>query len=136
MMTASRSGRLVCCAGMLFRRALLLSTLSLAACSADAVPEPEPTLETRGAFFAVVVDGEYQLRRTLAVLARGSQDETLFVLPYTATPHSFDEARELAKDPALPAGDAIAIGRRYVVQREWKVVWFRSVSPEEDAGFR
>lgn len=127
---------LVCLARMLVRRALLLSALALAACSADAVPEPEPTLETRGAYFALVVDGEYQLRRTLAVLASGSQDETLFVVPYTATPRSFDEARELAKDPTLPAGDVIAMGRRYIVQREWQVVWFRSVSPEEDVGFR
>jgi hypothetical protein len=115
---------------------MLLSALSLGACSADAVPEPEPTLETRGAYFAMVVDGEYQLKRTLAVLALGSQDETLFVVPYLATPHSFEEARELAKDASLPAGDVIAIGRRYVIQREWKVVWFRSVSPDEEMGFR
>lgn len=127
---------LVRCAGMFCRRAMLLSALALAACSADAVPEPEPTLETPGAYFAVVVEGEYQLNRTITVFARGSQDETLFVVPYVATPHSFDEARELAKDPTLPTREVIAIGRRYVVQREWRVVWFRSVSPEEEAGFR
>ena len=115
---------------------MLPSALLLAACSADAVPEPEPTLETPGAYFAVVVDGEYQLHRTLAVLANGSQDETLFVLRYTATPHSFDEARELAKDAPLPAGSAIAIGHRYVVQREWRVVWFRSITSEEAAELR
>jgi len=127
---------LVCCLTMSFRRAMLLSALWLTACSADAVSEPEPTLETPGAYFALVVDGEYQLHRTLAVLASGSQDETLFVVPYVATPRSFDEARELAKNPTLPPRDVIAMGRRYVVQREWRVVWFRSVGAEEEAGFR
>jgi hypothetical protein len=121
---------------MAFRRALLLSALSLVACGADAVPEPEPTFDTRGAYFALVVDGEYQLFRTLTVLARGTQDEILFVVPYVATPQSFDEARELAKDPTLPTREVTAIGHRYVVQREWRVVWFRSVSPEEEEAFR
>ena len=132
----SRTWWLGCRAEMAFRRALLLSALSLAGCSADAVPEPEPTFNTRGAYFALVVDGEYQLLRTLLVLARGSQDETLFVVPYIARPDSFDEARELAKDPTLPTGQVTAIGHRYVVQREWRVVWFRSVSPEEEEEFR
>jgi hypothetical protein len=131
-----RAGSLACGASIASRRALLLSALSLAACSADAVPEPEPTFATRGAYFALVVDGEYQLLRTLLVLSRGSPDETLFVVPYIVTPASFDEARELAKDPTLPTGQVTAIGSRYVVQREWRAVWFRSVSPEEEEAFR
>jgi len=117
-------------------RGLLLLTLLLSsACSADAAPEPEPTLETAGAFFAVETDAKLQLYRTLAVLDAGGQDETLFVLHYVAAPRSFDEARELAKDPNLPS-TTTAIGRRYVVMRPWQIVWFRSVSPEEQAGFR
>jgi hypothetical protein len=136
MVRPSRIGGLACRANLALRRALLLSALSFAGCSADAVPEPEPTFNTRGAYFALVVDGEYQLFRTLLVLSRDSQEEILFVVPYLATPGSFDEARELAKDPTLQAGQVTAIGRRYVVQREWRVVWFRSVSPEEEEEFR
>jgi hypothetical protein len=115
----------------------LPSTLLLlaSACSADAVPEPEPTLETSGAFFAVEVEGNLELYRTLAVLAAGSQDETLFVMHYAAAPRSYDEARELAQDPNLRS-EVIAIGRRFVTVRPWQIVWFRSVSPEEQEGFR
>jgi hypothetical protein len=115
---------------------LLLALLPLGACSADAVAEPEPAIETKGAFIAVIVDGEYELLRTLTVLGSGGQDETLFVVPYLVEPESFEEARELAKNPDLPKGEVRAIGKRYITLREWRVVWFRSVSPEEEAAFR
>lgn len=114
----------------------VLLALTVCACAADAVQEPEPSLETKGAFVAVVADGKYRLIRTLAVLGAGSQDEVLFVIPYAAEPRSFEEARELAKDPSLPAADVTAIGRRYFARRDWRVVWFRSVSAEEEALFR
>jgi hypothetical protein len=122
----ARSGRL----------ALLATVLWLGACSADAVVEPEPTIETKGAFIAVVVEGKYELLRTLTVFGANTQDETLFVVPYLVEPNSFEHARELAKDPTLPKGEVIAIGKRYIVTRDWRVVWFRSVSLEEEAEFR
>lgn len=110
---------------------------TLAGCSADAVPEPEPTLDTKGAFFAVVADaGELELYRTLAVLGEGNDNDAFFVVPYVPSPASFDDARELAKDPGLPHRPVVAIGRRYITSREWRVVWFRSVSYEEEASFR
>lgn len=107
-------------------------------CSADSVDVAEPELDTKGAFFAVSADaGEYfELYRTLAVLGNGDDDDVFFVFPYLSQPTSFAEATELAKDPTLSHGSVKAIGRRYFTSRTWKVVWFRSVSPEEEAEFR
>lgn len=115
-----------------------LSLLALiAGCSADSAPEAEPTLDTKGAFFAVVADsGQLELFRTLAVLGEGKDNDAFFVVPYVPVPADFDAARALAKDPSLPHRDVIAIGRRYITSRPWRVVWFRSVSPEEEASFR
>jgi hypothetical protein len=109
----------------------------LAGCSADKVPEPEPTLETKGAFIAVATDdGGYDLYRSLAVIGVGHDDDAFFVVPYLVEPTSFDEAREMAKDPALPAKPVIAISRNAITSHDWRVVWFRSVSSEEEAAFR
>lgn len=106
-------------------------------CSADSVDLAEPELDTKGAFFAVSADaGDFELYRTLAVLGNGDDDDVFFVFPYLSRPTSLAEARELAKDPALAHGNVKAIGRRYFMSRTWKVVWFRSVSPEEEAEFR
>ena len=65
------------------RLAVALSWLwGLSSCSADAAPEPEPTLETKGAFFAVVADsGDLELFRTLAVLGEGKDNDAFFVVP-------------------------------------------------------
>ena len=124
-----------CMAGR--RIIMLLPLLASSACSADAVPEPEPTLDTKGAFVAVATgDDDYELLRTLAVLGSGRDDDAFFVVPYVARAKTFAEARELAKDPDLPSREVTAVGRRYITSREWKVVWFRSVSFEEEAGFR
>jgi hypothetical protein len=125
--------------GEVSTRALSLALILAVAsgCAADAVTEPEPTLDTKGAFFAVANDdSDYRLFRTLAVIGSGNTDDVLFVVPYTAKPKTFAEAARLAKDPALAHADTIAIGKRYVFARDWRVVWFRSVSPEEEAGFR
>lgn len=121
------------------RRALLAFGLAwaLGACSADSVPVPEPTLDTKGAFVAVAADGDdYELYRILTVLGTGRDDDVFFVAPFVVRPKSFDEARELAKDPAQPTLQVTAVGRLYFTSRDWRVVWFRSVSPEETAGFR
>jgi hypothetical protein len=119
------------------RRCLILALPLLGACSADHAPEPEPTLETKGAFVAVANDDDgYELLRTLAVIGSGRDDDAFFVAPYDVTPQSFEAARELAKDPSLPARPVVAVGRRYITSRDWQVVWFRSVSAEEEREFR
>lgn len=117
--------------------ASLLCSWVLAGCSADSVAEPEPTLDTKGAFVAVVGDsGELELYRTLAILGDGDDNDAFFVVPYLESPASFAAAREMAQDPSLPHRAVTVIGRRYVTSREWQVVWFRSVSYEEEASFR
>jgi hypothetical protein len=114
-----------------------LSGWVLAGCSADSAAEPEPTLDTKGAFVAVVGDaGELELYRTLAILGEGNDNDAFFVVPYIESPASFAAAREMAKDPDLPHRAVTVIGRRYVTSREWRVVWFRSVSYEEQESFR
>lgn len=124
--------------GALSAALLCLSGLgAVAGCSADAVLEPEPTLDTKGAFVAVVADsGELELYRTLAILGEGNDNDAFFVVPYLESPASFAAARELAKDPNLPHRAVTAIGRRYITSREFEVVWFRSVSYEEQESFR
>ena len=122
-----------------FRRTLRLLLLALFAsgCSADSAPEPEPNLDTKGAFLAVIGDrGDIELYRTLAVIGDGEPYDTFFVIPYSVTPSSFAEARELAKNADLPHGDTLAIARGYITSHESKVVWYRSVTIEEEATFR
>jgi hypothetical protein len=122
---------------VLSRRWLMLALSLLGACSADHASEPEPTLETKGAFLAVASDdGGYELLRTLAVIGSGRDDDAFFVVPYDVTPQSFAAARELAKDPSLATKPVVAIGRRYITSRDWEVVWFRSVSAAEEREFR
>lgn len=119
------------------RGLLLLLSAAASACSADAVSEPPLTLDTKGAFLAVEAEGGgYDLVRTLAILGSGNDDDAFFVVPYDVAPQSFEEARELAKDPALPTKTFAVLGRRYFASREWRAVWFRSVSSEEEAVFR
>lgn len=119
------------------RPSLLLALSLLGACSADHAAEPEPTLDTKGAFVAVASDGGgYELLRTLAVIGSGRDDDAFFVVPYRVTPPSFEAARELAKDSNLPRKPVMAIGRRYITSRAWEVVWFRSVSADEEREFR
>ncbi len=117
---------------------LLLGALgALSGCSADSVSAPEPSLDSKGAFVAIATSqGDYELLRTLSVLGSGGDDDVFFVAPYAVHPQSFAEARELAQDPELQPKQAIAVGRRYITSRDWRVVWFRSVSFEEEAGFR
>jgi hypothetical protein len=124
---------------LVLARGALAASMLLGAlgCSADVAPAPEPTLETRGAFVAIAEnDSTYRLLRTLAVIGDGGPDDVFFVVPYLGAPKNFDQARELARDPSLPALETIAVGRRYILSRDWRVVWFRSVSVEEEAGFR
>jgi hypothetical protein len=122
-------------------RSLLLAALAatpLQACSADMAPEPSPTLYTSGAFVAVDDEaGSYDLYRTLAVLGDGSTSDALFLTRYGVKPKSYAEATELAKQRDLVASPEVTVlGKGYFDRHEWRVVWFRSLSTEEQAALR
>ena len=123
----------------LARRALLtLLAAPPLACSADAAPEPEPTLYTSGAFVAVEdAMGTFDLYRTLAVLGDGSTSDAIFLTRYGVKPTSYAEATELSKRHDLTAASQVTVlGKGYFDRHEWRVVWFRSLSSEEQAALR
>lgn len=116
----------------------VLATVWLAGCSADAVNEPEATLETPGAFVALSDDeGSYDILRTLSSIEVGSGQNVIFFTLFAPKAHTFDQAQELARDPELPVGDQLVlIPKSDVLARDWKVVWFRTLSEEERAILR
>src|SRR5688572_25410899 len=100
----------------LARRALVaLLAAPVLACSADAAPEPEPTLYTSGAFVAVEDGaGTLDLYRTLAVLGDGSTSDAIFLTRYGVKPQSYAEATELAKRHDLTAASELTVlGKGY-----------------------
>ena len=114
--------------------ALVLPLLaSLAGCSADAAPEPEPTLETPGAFVAVAIDDQgYRIWRTLSSIRLENRQEVLFFTAYAPIAEDFAEARALAQDPELEINQSLLVSsREYIVGQPWKVVWFRTLTDEE-----
>ncbi|HKY37741.1 MAG TPA: hypothetical protein VJN18_17485 [Polyangiaceae bacterium] len=121
-------------------RALLAGLLAMlpVGCSADMAPEPEPTLYTSGAFVAVEDQtGSFDLYRTLAVLGDGSTSDALFLTHYGVKPKSYAEAAELAKRRDLASSPEVTVlGKGYFDRHEWRVVWFRSLSVEEQAALR
>ena len=115
-----------------------LSGAGSVACSADVAPQPEPTVYTSGAFVAVDEGGAaLTLFRTLAVLGNGSTTDAVFLTRYGVQPQSYAEATELAKRHDLPAADEVTVlGPAYFDTHDWRVVWFRSLSYEEQSAFR
>lgn len=115
-------------------RAAVVSALSLAAlaCSADAVEPPEPQLTTPGAFVAFEPEeGDLYLFQTvLAVRLEGTT--FLRVAIFEARPTSYDEARELARDPNLDVADPAAGLNLASFDRPHRVVWFRSLDQERE----
>jgi len=113
-------------------------TLGLGACSADVAPEPAPTLDTVGAFVAVDESEEaLSLYRTLAVLGEGNSADVLFMTRYGVAPQTYEEASALAKRRDLPASKQVTLlGKDYFDRHDWRVVWFRTLSSEEQAAFR
>ena len=62
----------------------------------------------------------------------GSGQDVFFVTAYAPIAVDFDQARELARDPELPISDELVlVPKDDVLSRSWKVVWFRTLSPEE-----
>jgi hypothetical protein len=116
----------------LIRSAILVGVLALPACSADALAEPEPTLEQPGAFFAAEDGARLSLFRTLSpwVTEAGS---FLFVSVYDVAPTSWEEAREMSKNHDIPLLTVSTLLRRDSVEATThRVVWFRSLTREEE----
>jgi hypothetical protein len=109
---------------------LLLALLP--ACASESLPEPEPTLETPGAFIAVEHGpGDLSMSRTLETFQ--AQEDTILVLTdYDVAPASWEEAREIAMQPDLPIKVAVtaASGKQFS-KSNYRVVWFRTLTEEE-----
>lgn len=105
----------------------------LGACSSDAAVEPEPDIHTRGAFIAVRGEAGLSLKRTLDTLV--VQGSTLIlVTEYAERPESWDEAREMAKrTDLLIEHEVVFLDEVGITQLEHRVVWFRTLTEEEEA---
>lgn len=115
------------------RRALLFALLSnCVGCSADAVSEPEPTLDTAGVFVVTgPVAGSYTLFRVLLTLNFANQQSILFVFRYIDIPKSVAEARALAQRSSLQHTPLETYPRESFVANGYEVVWFRTLTDEE-----
>lgn len=110
-------------------------TLALSGCASDDLTLPEPELEMPGTFVAVDgydADDEITLIRTIDRL--DFKFETLlFFTIYDVKPQSFDEARELSKRTDLPLRVEIeAQPRPAITVHPWRVVWFRTLTDDEE----
>ncbi|MCC6553964.1 MAG: hypothetical protein IT372_13215 [Polyangiaceae bacterium] len=114
--------------------AISLACALLPACASDAGPEPEPTLETPGAFTAVDEGaGHLSLYRTLDTL-RVQGDVLIYLTHYDVHPETWEAARELSKRPDLPIFlEVTNASRRLFPSGPFQVVWYRSLSEEEEA---
>ena len=106
-----------------------------AGCSADAAPEPEPTLDTPGAFVAVEnAEGQFEVLRTLGGLEVGAGQDVLFFSEYAPPAESTEEARGLARRRELTLVDELLlVPTARILESSWEVVWFRSLTEEERA---
>lgn len=102
------------------------------ACSSDSATEPEPTIDTPGAFVAFE-EAPGQLR-TIRILGGLQLDSgtILFITSYSPLLSSYDAAKEMAKSDAPPIElQYSSIGRNDIVSHPYRVVWFRTLSDEE-----
>jgi hypothetical protein len=110
--------------------------MGISGCASDDVMIPEAELETPGAFIAIDgydVENEFTLIRTIDRL--DFQFETLlFFSTYDVKPGSWDEARKLAMRPDIPLRKEIdAQPRMAITGHPWQVVWFRTLTKDEQA---
>jgi hypothetical protein len=122
---AARVGRLRSSLGWL----LLLPVVD--ACSADAVPEPEVTVGTPGAFVAWVdrSDEGIRLFRTVGTSTFTSDDVLLLGILYADRPQSFEHAGELARVRDLrEQTHQYFIARSQLLSQPHEVVWFRTLT--------
>ena len=115
--------------------ALFAALLSVVACTGENQQfQLPPELTVRGSFVAAK-DGEtYALDRVLlAERFPNDIDTVLHLITYEERATSFEEATELAKRPFLyvKLTHGAVLARDYV-KREWKVVWFRTLTVEEE----
>jgi hypothetical protein len=104
----------------------------LGACSADAVEQAPPSLETPGAFVVRERDdGGYRLFRTRGFLAVDPERTYLLFDEHIAGAASLAEASGKARDPELALQFIGPYLRSQFVQRPYEVIWYRSMSEEE-----
>jgi len=118
---------------MLDRRTLLVAATWLFGCSADAVDEREPTLETIGVFVArSASEGGYTLHRVLYALRLQTDDTSLFISTYAVRPRTLEEAREASRSEALAVQMPVeVVSLRQFAAVPHEIVWFRSLNREE-----
>lgn len=106
----------------------------LSACSADALPEPDPEILTIGAFVAVEGPsggGPLSLSRTLDYLKLG-EDTIIYLTIYDVAPESYEAARDISKQADIPILVEVATAStREFPANPYRVVWFRTLSVEE-----
>jgi hypothetical protein len=106
--------------------------VTLQGCSSDAAPEPEADIRTPGAFVAVRGEDAFSLSRTLDTLVVPDSKLILFT-EYAVSPQTWDEAREVSKRIDLPIKTEVAfVDESGLVQQEHRVVWFRTLTEEEE----
>lgn len=103
------------------------------ACSSDHAPEPEPTLETAGAFVAFRDDiGVIRLIRVLGGVELDNGVTILFVTSYHVELPSFEAAEDLARGPPPPIEiQSTSISKGEIESHTYRIVWFRTLSDEE-----
>ena len=111
-----------------------VAALSVAGCSSDAAPEPEPDLRTRGAFVAVDEGGPgVALYRMLDTLVLEGQSDVYFVTHYDVAPADWDAAREVATHHDIPIAEPLdAFSESTFPAGPHRVVWFRTLTDEEE----
>jgi hypothetical protein len=114
--------------------ALLVAT---AACTGENQQFQLPSeLTVRGSFVAALDDDGHTYKLDRILLAERFPDDIETVLHFTMyeeTATSVEQATELAKRPFLYVKSPhVKVLARDFVSREWHVVWFRTLTPEEE----
>lgn len=113
---------------------IMLCSGALWGCASDSAPEPEPDLETRGAFVGIQGYSDKEpitLVRTLDRL-RLENYTLMFFTIYDVHPATFSEARELAKSHQIKLREEVWIENKAVVlSMPHEIVWFRTLTDEE-----
>lgn len=119
-------------------RLLLAASWLCLGCSADHAPAPEPGFGTPGAFVAIAdASGQMALVRSLTLVPIQNSHELLFCILYADEPASFAHARELAQQDSLTIGESkFTIWIDQLEQLEHEVVWFRTLTDEEQGYLR
>ncbi len=111
-----------------------LCSAALYGCASDSAPEPEPDMETRGAFVAIQGYSDKEpitLLRTLDRLRLENYTLMFFTL-YDVHPSTFSEAREMAKSHHIKIREEVWVENKDIaIAMPYEIVWFRTLSDEE-----